>query len=163
MSSCWKWSLDWLTSSWGESVHAGMLYYCGCFLPVIVLMVAHAAAWSALHRRLLPFVYQLWKVLLDKSVQPLLEEYCCIFVFLSFHCSSLDFSKNEMKSLRRKCLNHYCVKRGLLMHSRLSISDANKRHLNQEWRQVPMQEAKEARKKSFRHSSAEGTNVRLEA
>ena len=41
---------------------------------------------------------------------------------------------------RRKYLKRYCVKRGLPMYSRLSTSVAKKRHLNQEWQQVPRSE-----------------------
>ena len=65
------------------------------------------------------------------------EKYRRIFAFLALHRYPSGFKKNEKRILRRKCLKHYCVKRGLLMYSRMSTNDAKKKHLNQQWRQVP--------------------------
>ena len=47
------------------------------------------------------------------------------------------------------------------MYSSLSMSDGKKRHMNQEWRQVPRSEEDKEGMLQSCHSSAEGTNVRL--
>ena len=89
------------------------------------------------------------------------EEYRRIYAFLAHHRYPLGFGKNEKRSLRRKCVEHYCLKRGLLRYSRLSTSDAKKRHLNQEWRQVPRSEEDKKGILHSCHSSAEGMIVRV--
>ena len=68
------------------------------------------------------------------------EDHHCIFAFLTLHRYPLGLCKNEKKNWRRKYHKHYCLKRELLMYSRLSASVAKKRHLNQEWQQVPRSE-----------------------
>ena len=50
------------------------------------------------------------------------------------HSSSLStrFPQEQEKEPKEKWREHYCVKRGLLMNSRLSTSDTKKQHLNQQ-------------------------------
>ena len=45
------------------------------------------------------------------------------------------------------------------MYSRMSTSDAKKRHLKQEWRQVPRSEEDKKSILHSCHSSAEGVNI----
>ncbi len=70
------------------------------------------------------------------------QDYEATFGFLTFHCYPIGFSKKEKRILRRKCQEHFRVKRGLLYYSALRKceADAAKRQgkrMKQEWRRVP--------------------------